>query len=148
MTICDRTFELVTEQLKEMGYDGPCALSWDDTKVTEDWRLTYDPVEKAHFLVGSVNGPIRVADPAMADAIMEDPSYTLATKVRFFLYLASAFYPKLPIHLLGSTVLLASAINRGITHHGCRYTHHRKPRCRRACRIFTRYTIRTHPSRR
>jgi hypothetical protein len=58
MTICDRTFELVKEQLLQTGYTGPTALSCDDTKLFSALRLYWDGEQQSHFIVGGVNGLI------------------------------------------------------------------------------------------
>ncbi|PSR85651.1 hypothetical protein PHLCEN_2v5380 [Hermanssonia centrifuga] len=84
MSICNRSFELIVGQLKALTYDGPVALSWDDTKLLPAWRFYWDTQQQTHFLVGAVNGPIRVADPEAARAIMTDTSYILGSKVRLF----------------------------------------------------------------
>ncbi|THG93503.1 hypothetical protein EW026_g7748 [Hermanssonia centrifuga] len=84
MTICDRSFELVAQELQVLKYDGPVALSWDDTKLLPVFRLCWDPEQKAHFLIGAVKGPIRVADPEMARTVADDASHVLGTKVRLF----------------------------------------------------------------
>lgn len=84
MTICDRSFELVAQELQVLKYDGPVALSWDDTKLLPAFRLCWDPEQKAHFLIGAVKGPIRVADPEMARTVADDASHVLGTKVRLF----------------------------------------------------------------
>ena len=63
MTICNRTFELVKEQLLQIGYTGPTALSCNDTKLFSSLRLYWDGMQKSHFLVSAVNGPIQVATP-------------------------------------------------------------------------------------
>ncbi|PSR74626.1 hypothetical protein PHLCEN_2v9692 [Hermanssonia centrifuga] len=84
MAIRDRSFELVSQQLEVLCYEGPISLSWDDTKLLPAFRLFWDPDRKAHFLVGAIEGPICVADPEMARAIADDLSHVLGTKVRLF----------------------------------------------------------------
>ncbi|KAF8167513.1 hypothetical protein B0H34DRAFT_854442 [Crassisporium funariophilum] len=72
MDICLQTFELVDDHLKALDYDGPLGLSCDDTKLFATFRLYWDSKEKAHFLVGGVDGPIRVADPENIKQVIRD----------------------------------------------------------------------------
>ncbi|KAF8161506.1 hypothetical protein B0H34DRAFT_767051 [Crassisporium funariophilum] len=82
MDICPRTFELVTEHLKALDYDGPLGLSCDDTKLFATFRLYWDSKEQSYFLVGGVSGPIRVADPENVKQAIHDAKAEKATKVR------------------------------------------------------------------
>jgi hypothetical protein len=59
----ERMFTLVQEQLAVLECGGPLGLSCDDTRVFAGLRLYHDKVKNADFLVGGVEGPIRVADP-------------------------------------------------------------------------------------
>lgn len=77
MEICDQTFELVAEHLKTINYNGPLGLSCDDTKLFSTFRLYWDSNEKSYFLVGGVDGPLRVAD---ADSVKEAISLAKAQK--------------------------------------------------------------------
>jgi hypothetical protein len=82
MTICDRTFDLVVEYLEAVNYEGPLALSCDDSKLFASLRLYWDNKEEKHFLVGAVGGPILVPNPDDIKALMSDPSVVKAVKVR------------------------------------------------------------------
>jgi hypothetical protein len=82
MTICDDTFRLVDEHLSALGYDGPVGLSCDDTKLFSAWRLYWDAKQKAHFLVGGLEQPMRVADPDRLKEMINDAKLAKATKVR------------------------------------------------------------------
>jgi len=62
MDIGTRTFELVAEHLNALDYNGSLGLSCDDTKLFATFHLYWDSKEKAHFLVGGVDGPLRVVD--------------------------------------------------------------------------------------
>ncbi|KII84575.1 hypothetical protein PLICRDRAFT_167537 [Plicaturopsis crispa FD-325 SS-3] len=84
MKVCERTFELVLECLRALGYDGPVNLSCDDSKLFASMRLYWDPEEKAWFLVGGTDGPIRVANPDEAKEWLENPELIKATKVRLW----------------------------------------------------------------
>lgn len=79
--ICEQTFQLVVNHLSELDYTGPTSLSCDDTKLFATFRLYWDGQEKAHFLVGGIDGPIKVIDPeSVKDMIMESTDKK-ATKV-------------------------------------------------------------------
>lgn len=81
MELGDRTFELVSNHLDALGYTGEVGLSCDDTKLTEGTHLYWDGKEKCHFLVGAVDGPIRVLDPEHIRGILNDPETIRAKKV-------------------------------------------------------------------
>ncbi|TFY76006.1 hypothetical protein EWM64_g8007 [Hericium alpestre] len=81
MKICERTYSLVAEQLKALDYNGPVALSCDDTKLFASWRIYWDSVEKGMFLVGAAGEPLRVADPDNLKQTIDDASAKKATKV-------------------------------------------------------------------
>jgi hypothetical protein len=81
MDIGPRTFELVAEHLKALEYDGPLGLSCDDTKLFATFRLYWDSKEKSYFLVGGVDGPLRVADAENVKQAIIDARADKATKV-------------------------------------------------------------------
>lgn len=81
MIICDQTFVRAQNHLDSLNYNGPLALSCDDTKLLGSLRLYYDNEKESHFLVGGVDGPIAVPDPDIVKDLMADPSITKATKV-------------------------------------------------------------------
>jgi hypothetical protein len=81
MTICDRTFELVEEQLAALEYKGPVGLSCDDSKLFPAWRLYYDFKRKSHFVVGGSGEPMQVANPDQLKEIIDDAKITQAKKV-------------------------------------------------------------------
>ncbi|KAJ6587364.1 hypothetical protein B0H10DRAFT_2234035 [Mycena sp. CBHHK59/15] len=82
MEIGERTFQLVQEYLAALDYHGPVNLSCDDTKLFPSLRMYHDAKEKADYLVGAVEGPIRVADPEAMKKVLEDATVVKATKVR------------------------------------------------------------------
>ncbi|KAJ6632173.1 hypothetical protein B0H10DRAFT_2206574 [Mycena sp. CBHHK59/15] len=82
MVICDRTFELVQEHLAALKYDGPVGLSCDDTKLLSGLRMYYDTKEKVDYLVGEVDGPIRVVNPEEMKKVLADTTIARGTKVR------------------------------------------------------------------
>jgi hypothetical protein len=81
MTICEKTFELVVEHLAAVNYDGPVALSCDDSKLFGSLRLYFDGNENKHYLVGAVGGPILVPNLDDIKTVMSDPTVVKATKV-------------------------------------------------------------------
>jgi len=81
MDIGTRTFELVTEHLNALDYDGPLGLSCDDTKLFATFRLYWDSKEKSYFLVGGVDGPLRVVDAENVKQAIQNAKADKATKV-------------------------------------------------------------------
>ncbi|KAL0949787.1 hypothetical protein HGRIS_009825 [Hohenbuehelia grisea] len=84
MSICSRTFSLVADQLVSLNYGGPVALSCDDTKLFACFRLYWDAQEQAHFLIGGIDGLLRVADPDMVGEVIAQAKAKKATKVRLW----------------------------------------------------------------
>jgi hypothetical protein len=81
MDIGSRTFELVTEHLNALDYDGPLGLSCNDTKLFATFHLYWDSQEKSYFLVGGVDGPLRVVDAENIKQAITDAHAEKATKV-------------------------------------------------------------------
>ena len=71
MQICPATFELVKSYLNMLKYDGMAGLSCDDTKLFSVLRLFWDGEKGKHFLVGSTEGPLEVADPENMREVLE-----------------------------------------------------------------------------
>ena len=82
MEICEWSFKLVEDHLLALEYTGPVGLSCDNTKLFAALRLYWDAEKKAHFLVGGVDGPCRVANPEQVMQVIEDAKIQKATKVR------------------------------------------------------------------
>ncbi|KAJ7433925.1 hypothetical protein B0H11DRAFT_1758325 [Mycena galericulata] len=82
MEIGNRNFELAEQYLNTINYHGPVNLSCDDTKLFPALRMYHDAKEKVDYLVGAVEGPIRVADPEAMRRVLEDAKVIKATKVR------------------------------------------------------------------
>jgi len=81
MTICDRTFDLVVNHLRAVNYEGPVALSCNDSKLFASLWLYWDGEEEKHYLGGAVGGPILVPNPDDIKALMSDPKLVKATEV-------------------------------------------------------------------
>ncbi|KAJ6615754.1 hypothetical protein B0H10DRAFT_2220087 [Mycena sp. CBHHK59/15] len=81
MEIGDRTFQLVEDFLEGLDYHGPVNLSCDDTKLFPGLRL-YTDKDKVDYLVGGIDGLIRVLDPDAMKKVLADATVSKATKVR------------------------------------------------------------------
>lgn len=79
--ISDANFELVVNHLTEIGYDGTASVSCDDTKLFSTFRLYWDGNEEAHYLIGGVDGPIKVLDPENMKALIVSHRDKKAVKV-------------------------------------------------------------------
>ncbi|KAJ6573789.1 hypothetical protein DFH09DRAFT_915806 [Mycena vulgaris] len=112
MEINDHTFALVEAHLAALKYDGPVALSCDDTKLFPSLQLYTDKEKHADFLVGGVDGPIRVADPEAMKKILADPKIVKGTKVRLWCLtiplpgIAPIVVAAMPIHDMSADELL------------------------------------------
>lgn len=81
MQICPTTFELVKSYLDMLKYDGMAGLSCDNTKLFSALHLFWDGEKDKHFLVGSTEGPLEVADPEQMKGVLEYAKKHKATKV-------------------------------------------------------------------
>ncbi|KIJ10894.1 hypothetical protein PAXINDRAFT_157495 [Paxillus involutus ATCC 200175] len=84
MSVCARSFQLVADHLEAVSYNGPVALSCDDTKLHAAWRLYYDKEKDGHYLVGAVGEPYLVMDPEALRNIIDSAGLELATKLRLW----------------------------------------------------------------
>ena len=71
MEICARSFELVSDHLKVLDFDGPLSLSCNDTKLHSTFHLYWDSDKQAHFLVRAMDGPLLVLDPENVKEVIE-----------------------------------------------------------------------------
>jgi hypothetical protein len=83
MGITEETFKLAAKQLKDLGYDGPVALSCDDTKLLSAYCLYYDKDDDCHYLVGGTQKPfkLKVSDPEQAEQVLKESNDQKATEV-------------------------------------------------------------------
>ena len=81
LTICAETFVRAKEYCDALSYSGPIALSCDETKLLSGLHLYWNPVDNTHYLVGSVNGPMKVLDPDQVKDLMGDSTTILGSKV-------------------------------------------------------------------
>jgi len=80
-TICDRTFELASDYVRSIHYDGPVALSCDDTKLHPVLRTYWDAAKECHFIVGTTGDPIAVDDENLIRELVASAKKDAATKV-------------------------------------------------------------------
>ncbi|KAI0069937.1 hypothetical protein K474DRAFT_1609629 [Panus rudis PR-1116 ss-1] len=131
MEIGDRTFQLVETHLQQLGYNGPVALSCDDTKLCSALRMCWSKEENCILLVGAIGGALRVADAEEARKLVNSTSNSLATKVRLFTAqvplpgVAPILVSALPIgdsNKAEELVQYSLKIIRGLIHLGIRVT--------------------------
>ena len=67
--------------LQTLDYDGPLALSCNDTKLHTTFHLYWDSKKQAHFLVGSIDGPLLVLDPEVMKEVIDSAKAQKAVKV-------------------------------------------------------------------
>ncbi|KAF8877789.1 hypothetical protein BD779DRAFT_1789442 [Infundibulicybe gibba] len=79
--IQERTFSLVVERLAELDYNGPVALSCDDTKLLASFRPYYDHDRGGYFLLGHVGEPYELADHEAFRNVIHDHELKKATKI-------------------------------------------------------------------
>lgn len=79
-----RTFELVQDTLKRLGYSGPVALSCDDTKLLASFRPYYDEDLKGFYVLGNTGAPLHIPDPESFEKVISDSQVKKATKVCHF----------------------------------------------------------------
>ncbi|KAJ7194070.1 hypothetical protein GGX14DRAFT_587166 [Mycena pura] len=84
MTISPANFKMAKKYLHDIKYDGPVAVACDDSKLFSSLRLTFDPVQNCHVLVGAEGGPICVPDANAVSAVLSDPSVVKGTKLRLW----------------------------------------------------------------
>lgn len=76
-----RTFSLAIDKLKQLQYDGPVALSCDDTKLLASLRPYYDHDREGYFLMGHVGEPLQLVDHEAFRTVVNDHKLEKATKV-------------------------------------------------------------------
>jgi hypothetical protein len=84
--IQDRTYNLASEKLKQLGYEGPVALSCDDTKLLASLRPYYDHDCEGYYLMGHIGEPLLLPDPDAFRDVVESHEIRKATKVRSVLH--------------------------------------------------------------
>lgn len=97
MSINERTFRIAENYVKSLGYDGPVALSCDDTKLHPAYRTYWDAERQMHFLVGGTGDPIAIASVEELRSVISDGKIMKASKVRS---LSSVVWPERLSHIL------------------------------------------------
>ncbi|KAF9022435.1 hypothetical protein BDZ89DRAFT_1018917 [Hymenopellis radicata] len=109
--ITERTFDLVVERLRMLQYDGPVALSCDDTKLLASFRPYWDEDRQSYVVLGATGEPVLLTDPSEFEAIIEQYQLEKATKLRLFV--VQVPLPKVSpiiVAVLGITNLNADAL--------------------------------------
>jgi hypothetical protein len=79
--IQQKTFDLVDDTLKKLGYTGPVALSCDDSKLLASFRPYYDVDKQGYFIMGHVGEPFQILDPEAFQLVVQEQQLIKATKV-------------------------------------------------------------------
>ncbi|KAK1226504.1 Methionine--tRNA ligase, mitochondrial [Marasmius sp. AFHP31] len=78
------TFKRAAHHLDIMNWDGPVAISCDDTKLTPALRPYYNKAEDQYYLVGAVGKPLVLASPDDFRRVVTQGLAEKATKLRLF----------------------------------------------------------------
>ncbi|KAE9384943.1 hypothetical protein BT96DRAFT_950198 [Gymnopus androsaceus JB14] len=92
--VIDQHEDLPAPESRPLNYNGPVALSCDDTKAFAALHLYSDAQEKKSYLVGGTDGPILVPDPETVSKFMNDTTIGKGTKV--CLWMLQIPLPKMP----------------------------------------------------
>ena len=75
------------EKLNQLEYDGPLALSCDDTKLLASLRPYYDHDREGYYLMGHTGEPLHLPDPESFCAVVNGHDMQKATKVCYIIQL-------------------------------------------------------------
>ena len=94
--ISERNFDHVEKLIAEIEYDGPFALSCDDTKLHRAFRPYIDKESNSFMIIGCSGERQEIAVPSMEalENVIRSRELTKATKVR--VWLLQAEVPKMP----------------------------------------------------
>ncbi|KAF8814342.1 hypothetical protein BYT27DRAFT_7250098 [Phlegmacium glaucopus] len=92
--IQEQTFSLVIQKLNQLQYDGPVALSCDDTELLASLRPYYNQDRKGYFLIGHVGQPLQLLDHEAFQIVVNENNLKKATKLR--LWCIQVPLPKIP----------------------------------------------------
>jgi len=67
--------------VKSIHYDGPVALSCDDTKLHPVLRTYWDAAKECHFIVGTTGDPIAIDNENLIRELVASAKKDAATKV-------------------------------------------------------------------
>ncbi|KAF5391500.1 hypothetical protein D9757_002470 [Collybiopsis confluens] len=103
------TFQQLRAHLQVICYRGqPCSLCCDDTKLMPRLRVYYDSRTECHYVVGSDQGPIKVANPDELEQVLKNNSNRKATKIRLWV-LTPCIPGTTPILLAAKAITAADA---------------------------------------
>ena len=134
MEICPTSFELAKSYLDMLKYNGMAGLSCDDTKLFSALRLFWDGEKNKHFLVGSTEGPLEVADPEQMREVLEYAKKHKATKVGAGITIHRNMITD---NLIATAVLLDARGSQGCAHDCCRFTDCVQPQCTDTLQLHT-----------
>lgn len=80
-TIDDRTFQLASEYVTSIGYNGPVSVSCDDMKLHPGLKTYWDATKMCHFIVGTVGEPVPVINEHNIREQVADAKQDAASKV-------------------------------------------------------------------
>lgn len=84
-----RTFELVEITLQKLDYEGPVALSCDDTKLLPSLHPYFDKERDGYFIMGNAGEPYRLMDPNAFERVVTSGQLQKASKVGSVVYNAN-----------------------------------------------------------
>ena len=85
--IQDRTYIAVIEKLNQLEYDGPVALSCDDTKLLASLWPYYDHDHAGYYLMEHIGEPFHLPDPDSFREVVDGHEMQKATKVSSINYI-------------------------------------------------------------
>ena len=72
---------MVVQKLEDLQYNGPVALSCDDTKLLPSLRPYYDQDREGYFLMGHVGEPLQLLDHEAFRTVVKEKNLEKGTKV-------------------------------------------------------------------
>ena len=84
MGISEKTFQLARDHLKQIDYDGPVALSCDDTKLLASFRPYFDKELDGYYVMGHVGEPLRLLEPSSFSDMTGNNNLEKASKLRLW----------------------------------------------------------------
>ncbi|KAL0564576.1 hypothetical protein V5O48_017469, partial [Marasmius crinis-equi] len=108
LDIEEATFTRAASYLDKMSYDGPVAVSCDDTKLLAALRPYHDKANNQYYLVGAVGKPKLLGNPDEFREIIDKGLTEKATKLRLWCF-------EIPLPGVPTTVLAAKAIPGSLT---------------------------------
>jgi len=84
MGISEKTFQLAHDHLKQIDYNGPVALSCDDTKLLASFCPYFDKELDGYYVMGHVGKPFQLLDPSSFNDITGNSDLEKASKLRLW----------------------------------------------------------------